>query len=43
MLAEAARRTAAIRQLHDAGMSVRWLAAGLGVSPAVVAGILRRA
>jgi hypothetical protein len=43
MLTEADRRTAAIRQLHDAGLSVRWLAAALAVSPAVVAGILRRA
>ena len=42
MLAEAARRTAAIRQLHDAGRSVRWLATALGDSPAVIAGILRR-
>ena len=42
MLAEAQRRTSAIRQLHDAGMSVRWLAAALGDSPTVIAGILRR-
>ena len=42
MLTEADRRTAAICQLHDAGVSVRRLAAALGVSPAVIAGILRR-
>jgi hypothetical protein len=43
MLAEAERRTVALRELHDAGLSVRRLAAALGVSPTVVAGILRRA
>jgi len=42
LFTETNRRTAAIRQLHDAGLSVRWLAAALAVSPAVVAGILRR-
>ena len=42
LLTETNRRAAAIRQLHDAGLSMRWLAAALAISPTAVAGILRR-